>query len=443
MIAYILRRLRLAALTILGVMLLTFLLFRVIAGDIAAAHVGQKATDQQKADWRHKYGYDKPLLLNLHEQFMLTDATGGASPFHLKNAPGTLLAERLAMVPVEHSRNVLLGRYILRLSAKTPLEDLTGHESLIDETILEPTSQPATQPTLMLNFHLSDGSTFSVDCSDVKTCGDLIEKINQSPENKNRVHASIRQRGAMEIFDSQFFHFFLTALTFDSYSLVNHEKLTSIIAQRAPKSLALTIPVMALGWLLAMVISSFVAYFRGTWLDKLGVFLSVLGMCVPYLAFMIYGQWLMFKIAPSHAYGLMYRGNIYVPIAIAVIAGLGGSVRFYRTVILNEVHQDYVRTARAKGAGLATILFKHVLKNCMLPILTNLILTIPFLIMGNLLLESYFGIPGLGDLMLSSINGRDEPILSGLVFLTALIYTLALLITDLCYAVFDPRIRLQ
>ena len=158
---------------------------------------------------------------------------------------------------------------------------------------------------------------------------------------------------------------------------------------------------------------------------------------------MIYGQWLMFLVAPSHAYGVFYRANVYVPIIITAVAGLGGSVRFYRTIILDEINRDYVRTARAKGAPLSSVLFKHVLKNCMLPILTNLILAIPFLMMGNLLAESYFGIPGLGDLMLTSINGRDEPILSGLVFLASLIYTVGLLLTDMSYAIFDPRIRLK
>jgi peptide/nickel transport system permease protein len=173
------------------------------------------------------------------------------------------------------------------------------------------------------------------------------------------------------------------------------------------------------------------------------VFLSVLGMCVPFLAFMIYGQWLMFNTAPSRAYGLFYRSNIYVPVLIMTIAGLGGSVRFYRTVILDEVNRDYVRTARAKGAPLTSILFVHVLKNCMLPILTNLILAIPFLIMGSLLVETYFGIPGLGDLTISSITNRDEPILNAMVFLTAVIYTLGVTLTDISYAVFDPRVRLR
>ena len=235
------------------------------------------------------------------------------------------------------------------------------------------------------------------------------------------------------------------SVSFQAVSLVHKEKLTSIIWQRAPKTLALTVPAMALTWVLGLAISSVVAYYRGTFIDKAGVFLSVLGMCIPFLAFMIYGQWIMYEIphAAKYAYGLDYRGNIYVPIFIMTVAGLGGSVRFYRTVILDEVNRDYVRTARAKGVPLAGVLFRHVLKNCMLPILTNLVLAIPFLIMGSLRVETYFGIPGLGDLLISSINGRDEPILSGMVFLTALIYTLGILVTDLSYAVFDPRIRLR
>jgi peptide/nickel transport system permease protein len=158
---------------------------------------------------------------------------------------------------------------------------------------------------------------------------------------------------------------------------------------------------------------------------------------------MIVGQYMVFRLAPEMAYGIQPRTNIFVPVIIATVAGLGGAVRFYRTVILNEINQDYVRTARAKGVPLPSILFKHVLKNCMLPILTNLVVSIPFLILGSLLLEQFFGVPGLGDLMISSISRRDVPIINGLTFLTALIYTLGLLITDILYAVFDPRIRLQ
>jgi peptide/nickel transport system permease protein len=240
----------------------------------------------------------------------------------------------------------------------------------------------------------------------------------------------------------QFLHHLVDSVTFQGKSYQTEERLTKIIARHAPYSLSLTVPALAIGWVAAMVISCLVAYYHGRWPDHVGVLLSVLGMCIPYLAYMILGQWVMFQIYPPSAWGLRYKANIYVPVAIAVIAGLGGSVRFYRTVILDQISSDYVRTARAKGAPLRDILFKHVIKNCMLPILTNLVMAIPFLILGSLLLESFFGLPGLGDLMISSVTSRDVPIMTGLVFLTSVIYVLGLLATDLLYAVFDPRIRL-
>ena len=312
---YIIRRLLQATLTIAGVMLITFILFRMVAGDIAAAHIGGKATEQQRTDWREKHGYNKPMWIN-------TQA----------------------------------GQHLL---------------------------------------------------------------------------------------DSQFINYIADTFTFQSASLVTKEKLMQIIVERAPYSLAITVPAMALGWALAMTVSTIVAYYRASLIDHIGVFLAVLGMCVPYLAFIIGIQFLMFQIAPSMAFGIANPLNILVPIGIAIIAGMGGNVRFYRTVILDETQQDYVRTARAKGVPLPAVMFKHILRNCMLPILTNLILAIPFLIMGSLLLERFFGIPGLGDLLINSITNRDEPIISGLTFLTAVAYVLGTLATDISYAVFDPRVRLS
>ncbi|MBS3821303.1 MAG: ABC transporter permease [Phycisphaerae bacterium] len=313
------RRLLQAAFTLFGVMLLTFLLFNQIAGDIASQYLGPKATEQQKQAFREKHDLDMPKLYN--------------------DAPELAWWQRVTR-------------------------------------------------TLFVR-HLVD------------------------------------------------------SVTFRSESFVSGDTLLEIIAKKARYSLAITVPALALGFISAMIVSCLVAYYRGTWIDNAGVFLSVLGMCIPVLAYMIIGQYVVFAVAPGWAYGLMNRENIYVPVIIATIAGLGGAVRFYRTVILNEINQDYVRTARAKGVPLPTVLFRHVLKNCMLPILTNLVLSIPFLILGSLLLERFFGVPGLGELMVSSISQRDVPIINGLTFLTALIYTLGLLLTDVLYAVFDPRIRLQ
>jgi peptide/nickel transport system permease protein len=289
-------------------------------------------------------------------------------------------------------------------------------------------------------LHLADGSQMAVDMSGIQTVGELLDRLNAHP---TRVRASISYWRLGRFFDSQFFHHLWLSISFQSRSLDTNKTLVQTIRERAPYSLALTVPALALDWALALVIASLVAYYRGTWIDHVGVFASVIMMCLPFLGVMMYGQWLMFHISPPHAYGIYHRLNLYVPVLILVVTGLGGSVRFYRTVILDETNRDYVRTARAKGVALPSILFIHVLRNCMLPILTNLVMAIPFLMMGSLLLESFFGIPGLGDLMITSINDRNEPIMSGLVFLTALIWTVSVLITDICYAIFDPRIRLR
>ena len=470
MIAYILRRIGWSVLTVFGVMLITFVLFRAMPGDIAAAHVGQKARQQDRAEWLNRHGYDRPTLINRHRRLLVVDNTTGNKPLGADDdkARGSQAADALALFgekpEAEEGKKKeivrLLGRFVYQLDTKTPLTELTkGHPLAKVLKQPEPTSQPTTQPAPLngpgIIFTLHDGTKLTVDLTMLSTvakdkflpradatCGDLIDAINNHPDNKGRIKAGITEWGWSDLFDSQFIDHMHKSVTFQARSLIIKKKLTEIIADRAPASLALTIPAMAAGWVLALTISSFVAYYRGTILDKVGVFLSVLGMCIPFLAFMIYGQWLMFTIAPTRAYGLAYRSNVYLPIAIMVIAGLGGSVRFYRTVILDQVHQDYVRTARAKGASLPAVLFKHVLKNCMLPILTNLILSLPFLIMGSLLVETYFGIPGLGDLLLTSINGRDEPVVNAMVFLMAIIYTTGVMLADISYAVFDPRIRL-
>lgn len=440
MLRFIARRLLQSIGTVFGVMVITFVLFRVMAGDIAAAHVNEHATEQTKAEWRHAHGYDRPLLINIHSRLRITDLAGGdgslsimdvAADQAVDQAVGRRVADSLALLPPDRpdkTRTVRLGRFIYGLNRDTPLTKLTDGPVRAGR----------------IRIRASDGSKFFVDVRPEWTAGKLIDRINNAPANAGkRVVADIARPTAAGLFDSQFVDHLYKAVTFQSRSLTDNRKLTTIIRTRAGSSLALTVPAMAMGWVTAMIISCLVAYYRDTWIDRVGVLLSVLGMCVPFLAYMIFGQWLMFLIAPRHAYGLVSRADIYVPIAIMVIAGLGGSVRFYRTILLNEIGRDYVRTAKAKGLPLPAILFKHVLKNCMLPILTNLILAIPFLIMGSLLVETYFGIPGLGNLLLSSVNGRDEPVLSGLVFLSALIYTVGLLLTDLSYALFDPRIRLR
>jgi len=453
MFRYILRRLFQSIWTILGVMIITFLLFRVVSGDIAASFKGAKATEEDKAVWRHKHGYDRPGILNVHNRLRVEDRTKGPGVLMCQDGKDSKIVNKLALTLEAGCGQVRRGRYLLGLDEKTRVRKLTDapDQKMLDKQIKprRKMDQPPPPERFEMIVTLSNQDKFTIDLEGVTTAGELMQRINDSAGSRDALTGERKLLASVEpwkwtgIWRSQFIDHLYKSMTFQAKSLKQNKKLTTIIRQRAPKSLALTIPAMGLGLILGLAISSFVAYFRGTRIDKIGVFLSVLGMCVPFLAIMIYAQWFMFKISPRHAFGLEYRANIYVPIFIMVLAGLGARVRFYRTVILDETNRDYVRTARAKGVSLPNLLFKHVLKNCMLPILTQLILAIPFLIMGSMLVEMYFGTRGLGDLRLSSIEGRDEPIIAGLVFLTALIYTLGLLVTDIMYAVFDPRIRLR
>ncbi len=442
MTRFVVRRLVWALLTVFGVMLFTFVLFRRIAGDVSVAYVNQKLGAEARQAFYEKHKLDRPSVFNFHRRIELVDQTSGPAMLRAFDENGSRMSRalRLRLVTSEDTgagaRLTMAGDWKYALSAGSPLANMAGEEALLDSAEASDTTVPT------LRFLLSDSTEFSVAIGDLGTCGELLEAIRTHPANAGRLVARVSHWSLPRLFDSQFFWHLRENVTFSGRSYATDQTLLEIVRERAKFSLALTVPALALGWVSAMIIACFVAYYRDTWIDRLGVLLSVLGMCVPYLAYMMIGQRIMFRIAPAMAVGLSHPVSIYVPVLISVVAGVGGSVRFYRTVILDEINRDYVRTARAKGVPLPGILFKHVLRNCMLPILTNLVTTIPFLIMGSLLLERFFGIPGLGDLMLASISSRDVPIITGLVYLTSVLYVLSLLVTDVLYAVFDPRIRL-
>ena len=132
-----------------------------------------------------------------------------------------------------------------------------------------------------------------------------------------------------------------------------------------------------------------------------------------------------------------------LPVLVGVIGGLGAGARWYRSIFLEEIGRDYVRTARAKGLSERLVLFRHVLKNAMIPILTGVVVVIPTLFMGSLVIESFFGIPGLGSYTIEAINSQDFSVVRAMVFIGAGLYVFGLLLTDLSYTLVDPRVRLQ
>jgi peptide/nickel transport system permease protein len=229
---------------------------------------------------------------------------------------------------------------------------------------------------------------------------------------------------------------------------VTNELIWDKIKAGAPVSFQLGLLLLIGGLIGSITFALVVAYYRGTYIDLAGTFLSVLLMSIVYMVYIIWGQYLFGKVLkyfPIAGWqgGLRAWQFLLLPVLIGVISGLGASVRFYRTVILDEINQDYVRTARSKGVGESAILFRHVLKNASIPILTTTVSSIPFLILGSLLLESFFGIPGLGGILVDAINSLDFAMVRAMVFLGSVLYIVGLILTDISYAVVDPRIRLE
>ena len=214
-------------------------------------------------------------------------------------------------------------------------------------------------------------------------------------------------------------------------------------------SLSLTVPLFVLGLLLGIPLALLVAFFRDTYIDRTGVVICVLLMSVSTLLYIIGGQYLLgkmlrwFPISGFDPAPAVVARFLALPVVVGVIAGLGDSIRFDRTVFVEETSKDYVRTARAKGAGEARIMLRHVLRNGLIPILTQIVIAIPFLFTGSILLESFFGIPGLGSYTIDAIGAQDFPVVRAMVFIGSVFYIIGLILTDLSYTLVDPRVKLQ
>lgn len=247
----------------------------------------------------------------------------------------------------------------------------------------------------------------------------------------------------------QFFDYLKQIATFDfgrSYS--NKQQISDLIIRAAPVSLYLMIPAFFTSVILGISLALFVAFNRGNFWDKLIVLFCIFGVSFPSLGLILFGQYyLAFKLGIFPISGFSFGfseavGYLTLPVLIYVGVALGGELRFFRTVMLDEINQDYIRTARAKGLNETVVMFKHVLKNAMIPIITSVVLEIPFLITGAILLEAFFSIPGMGSMMVDAINTSDFPVIKALTAVLSILYMIFNLLTDVLYAVADPRIKL-
>lgn len=255
-------------------------------------------------------------------------------------------------------------------------------------------------------------------------------------------------QGSERVTDTIFYEKSVRLFVFDFGNADDGRDIRHEILTRMGPSLALALPVFVIGLFVHISFALLLAFFRATYLDIWGVVLCVAMMSISGLFYIIGGQYLISKLwnlvpISGFAGGADALKFVMLPVIIGVIGGTGASVRWYRTLFLEEIGKDYVRTARAKGLRETTVLFRHVLKNGMIPILTGVVVVIPSLFLGSLVMESFFGIPGLGSYTIDAIQAQDFAVVRSMVFLGAVLYIIGLLLTDISYTLVDPRVRLN
>ena len=413
MFRYIAKRILQMVPTVLGVVLLTFVLFNVVGGSPAEMALGEKASAEDLEAFDEQRGFNKPLF------FGICIKTRAFEDSDFERTPG-----RWAALDGVTSTNGLLclaahGVYALPLAFD--LRDDCEYELTTESRSVGSKAWKKTK----IRFRVLDP---------IQT-GDAPLELR-----------SIRLRRCMDNpFDSQLLFYFRQLARFDfGVSHATNQRVSKLLADGVGPSLKLTVPIFIIGLVTSVTLALICAYWRNTWIDRFFVIFSVALMSINYLVYIVVGQYVLaFKGGLFPVWGFESVRYLALPVLIGVVSGLGGNLRFYRTVMLDEVNRDYVRTARAKGVSRARVLFCHVLKNALIPIITNVVIAIPFLYTGSLLLESFFGIPGLGYLGINAINSSDVDVVRAIVLIGAFLFVIANLLTDICYALVDPRVKLK
>ena len=396
--------------TTFGVLVLTFLLFHVVGGSPAEVVLGKNATAESLAVFDARYGYDKPLILG---RWASVRALVNVTPKKLKlHKPSGMYELPLSYSLPEGKYRIAVSRAHLFLRSST---DGSDDEAFIDA------------PKGRVSFSVREGWK--------------VEKMLVSGKMADKL--TIEKRNG-SFLDSQFTHY-LTSLLKGDLGVSSEYKtpVAQILKYGAGPSLSLTIPILVGGTFIGIMLGLLCAAWRGGPIDHAVLMLSTILMSVNYVIWVLAGQFLLaFKWKLFPIWGYESAAYLVLPVLIGIFSGLGRDVRFFRAVILDEVYKPYVRTAQAKGLSGSRIMVRHVLRNSLIPVVTYVSLSIPFLFTGSLLLESFFGIPGLGSVSINAIHSSDMAVVRAVVILGALFYQVIHLLTDICYAWLDPRIRL-
>lgn len=437
MFRYALKRIFYSILIMGGVLILTFVLFRLAAGDPATTVLGKNPSPMELEEMRSELGSDKPLFFG---RWKHTELYSSAS-FAGSRTEFAALSLKGDVRPAGEGLNMNRGAELLfRRNFELPANALFRVEIHADGPLL------------------AEGKTWTPSKDGV-----ISAEFSSAPEelrftalrDGTRIRSAAFQRPTKGLLDSQAADSFREILSFrDTFPYVSFLNFGNTLQTREPirtklwhgmlPSLLLMLPIFFGELILGIVLAMFSCIFRGRFVDRLILFLSVAGMSISYLALIIFGQWfLAYYLNLFPVWGWGTPKHLLLPVVIGIISGTGGGVRFYRTVFLDEMNKEYLRTAVAKGASPFTVYFRHLLKNAMIPILTRASTVLPFLFTGSLLLETFFGIPGLGYEGVNALNDADLQMLKALVILSAFLFVVINLITDLLYAWADPRVRVS
>lgn len=428
MMTYIIRRCLYAIPILIGINILVFVLFFIVntPEDMARAHLGVKRTPPEAIDrWLREHGLDVPMFYNAGWKRVGTmDASSGgkAVTFQLSKP----------------------GAYRFRIESPSDVE-VPGRRlswNTIPSGAVEPASltfgSEAKQKVLFDNT--SSGGPVEMICR--------FEVDEQSPFHRIIVEFK-DPRGWREAFtETMFFKRSLKMLVFDYGRTDRGENIAAEITSRILPSLSITVPALLVGVFVNILIAMILAVFRGTYVDTVGTIFCVVLMSISAMFYIIGGQWLFGKVlrlVPISGFDVdaFSPRFMILPVAIIVMAGMGAMTRFYRTLFLEELNRPYVQTARAKGVQESRVLFVHVLKNAMIPILTGLVVQLPLLFLGSLLIENFFSIPGMGAYTVEAIQGQDFATVQAMVSLGSFMFIIGLLLTDISYTWVDPRVRLE
>lgn len=419
---YVLRRCLQLVPTTFGVLLLTFLLFHVVGGSPAEVVLGQHAGPASLAAFDAKYGYDKPLFF------------GHWADSRALNPEAGLAANRVVkpLFPLDSGEWRLVFPPASQ-AAVTALE-LAGPDGVSTQTVshAEAGEHAAGRKPV---FSVPDGAT----CTGVLIAGAGVA------DNAAEIRGVKLQRATKHFFDSQFVHYLWSLLRGDfGDSTAYGMKVVDVLKAGVMPSLTITVPILFGGTIIALFLAMTAAVWRGKAQDKAVLFGSTLVMSVNYVVWILAGQFfLSYKLRLFPIWGFENWTYIILPVIIGILSGLGRDIRFFRAVILDEMGKPYVRTALSKGLSRRRVLWGHVFRNSLIPVVTYVSLSIPYLFTGSLLLESFFGIPGLGGVSLNAVNSADMATVRAVVILGALLYQIVNLVTDLCYAWLDPRVKLS